>query len=55
MEKKTLMILLAVLAVLLLILYLLVHFSKGRRKGRAAERKVAGFLKNSEKKTRSVS
>ena len=50
MEKKTLMILLAVLAVLLLILYLLVHFSKGRRKGRAAERKVAGFLKKLGKK-----
>lgn len=50
MEKKTLMILIAVLAVLLLILYLLVHFSKGRRKGRAAERKVAEFLKKLGKK-----
>ena len=45
MEKKTLFILLAVLAALLLILYLLVHFSKGKRKGRAAEKKVASFLK----------
>lgn len=45
-DKKT-WILIAVIAVavLLLILYISVHFSKGKRKGRAAERKVAKQLK----------
>ncbi len=37
-------------ALLLLILYICVHFSKGKRKGRAAEKKVAKFIKKLGKK-----
>ena len=44
LDKKT-WILIAAAAVLLLILYICVHFSKGRRKGRSAEKKVGKFLK----------
>ena len=45
-DKKTwIMIACIAAAVLLLILYISVHFSKGKRKGRAAERKVAKVLK----------
>lgn len=44
MEPKTVLILLAVLAGLFLILFLLSYFSKGKRKGRAAERKVSKAL-----------
>lgn len=45
-NKKTwILIAIAAAAVLLLVLYLSVYFSKGRRKGRAAERKVAKLLK----------
>ncbi|MBR6966942.1 MAG: NERD domain-containing protein [Ruminococcus sp.] len=45
-DKKTwILIGIAAIAVLLLILYICVHFSKGRRKGRAAEKKVAKVLK----------
>ena len=45
-DKKTwIMIACIAAALLLLILYISVHFSKGKRKGRAAERKVAKVLK----------
>lgn len=50
-DKKTwIMIAVIAAAVLLLILYISVHFSKGRRKGRAAERKVGKYLKKLGKK-----
>ena len=46
LDKKTwILIAIAAAAALLLILYICVHFSKGRRKGRAAEKKVGKFLK----------
>ena len=50
-DKKTwIMIAVIAAAVLLLILYISVHFSKGKRKGRAAERKVGKYLKKIGKK-----
>ena len=46
LDKKALILFaIAAAAVLLLILYISVHFSKGKRKGRAAERKVGKVLK----------
>ena len=46
LDKKTwILIAAAAAAVLLLFLYICVHFSKGKRKGRAAEKKVAKVLK----------
>ena len=47
METKTkvILIIIAALLVLLFIVSLMSYFSKGKRKGRAAERKVAGVLK----------
>ncbi|WP_455530034.1 NERD domain-containing protein, partial [Ruminococcus sp.] len=46
LDKKTwILIAIAAAAALLLILYICVHFSKGRRKGRAAEKKVGKLLK----------
>ena len=51
LDKKTwILIIIAAIAVLLLILWICVHFSKGKRKGRAAERKVAKVLKKLGKK-----
>lgn len=44
------LIVISAVAVLLLILYICVHFSKGKRKGRAAEKKVAKFIKKIGKK-----
>lgn len=50
-DKKTwILIAIAAAAALLLILYICVHFSKGKRKGRAAERKVGKFIKKLGKK-----
>ncbi len=50
-DKKTwTLIAVAAVAVLLLIIYICVHFSKGKRKGRAAERKVGKFIKKLGKK-----
>ena len=50
-DKKTwILIAAAAIAALLLILYICVHFSKGKRKGRAAERKVGKFIKKLGKK-----
>lgn len=43
-------IVIAAVAVLLLVLYISVHFSKGKRKGRAAEKKVSKFIKKLGKK-----
>jgi len=40
----------AAVAVLLLVLYICIHFSKGKRKGRAAEKKVGKFIKKLGKK-----
>lgn len=40
----------AAIAALLLVLYICVHFSKGKRKGRAAEKKVGKFIKKLGKK-----
>ncbi|WP_028516776.1 nuclease-related domain-containing protein [Ruminococcus flavefaciens] len=52
-DKKTwIMIAVIAAAVLLLLLYISVHFSKGKRKGRAAERKVGKYLKKLGKKDR---
>lgn len=46
LDKKTwILIAAAAAAAFLLILYICIHFSKGRRKGRAAEKKVGKFLK----------
>ncbi len=45
METKTILIIIGVLVAILFIVTLLTHFSKGKRKGRAAERKVAGIIK----------
>lgn len=45
METKTVLILIAVFIGLILILFLLNYFSKGKRKGRSAEKKVAKTLK----------
>ena len=51
LDKKTwILIGIAAAAALLLRLYIAVHFSKGKRKGRAAERKVAKVLKKLGKK-----
>lgn len=52
MEKnlKIFLIILAVLAVVFIIWGIMSYFSKGKRKGRAAERKVAGIIKKIGKK-----
>ena len=52
MEKnlKIFLIILAVLAVVFIIWGIMSYFSKGKRKGRAAERKVAGTIKKIGKK-----
>ena len=45
-DKKTwILVAVASIAVLLVVLYICIHFSKGKRKGRAAEKKVGKFLK----------
>ena len=45
METKTILIIIGILIGLLLVISICSYFSKGKRKGRAAERKVAGVLK----------
>ncbi|MBR4627345.1 MAG: NERD domain-containing protein [Ruminococcus sp.] len=45
METKTILIIIAALIVLLFVVSFLTYFSKGKRKGRSAERKVAGVIK----------
>lgn len=45
METKTILIIIGILIGLILVISFCSYFSKGKRKGRAAERKVAGVLK----------
>ena len=44
-KKAWILVAVASIAVLLVVLYICIHFSKGKRKGRAAEKKVGKFLK----------
>ena len=44
-KKNWILIIVATVAALLLIIFICIHFSKGKRKGRAAEKKVGKFLK----------